>query len=71
MSTVFNNFKKALANDIENHKQDLYQTISDVSKDIQGFRARYTVSEMSLKEVTEVYDYWMKRHQEYWDQQGE
>ena len=55
---------------IEEQKQDLYQTISDISKDLQGFRARYDVNSMTLEEVKELYKYWCNEHREYWDKQG-
>jgi len=52
-------------------KQELYETISDFSKDLQGFRERLDIDEMTLKEVEDRFNYWVKQYDLYWKRQEE
>lgn len=42
-------------------KDDLYGYISDASKDAQGFRTRYDISDMTIEQLMVEADYWEGR----------
>lgn len=46
---------------MEEYRQDLYQYISDASKDAVGCRMRYDISEMTNQELEELCEYWSDR----------
>lgn len=51
----------ALIPTIAELKDDLYGYISDASKDAQGFRTRYDISDMTIEELMVEADYWEGR----------
>ena len=51
-------------NKVLSDKEEMYQVISDISKDIQGYRVRYSIQDMTLEEVRELFDYWILRNKQ-------
>jgi hypothetical protein len=46
---------------VELLKNDLYSAISDASKDANGFRMRYDISDMTVAELEELCSYWFEQ----------
>ena len=46
--------------DIINTKSDLYGAISDMSKEVQGVRARFDIARYTVIQMFVIYDRWVK-----------